>query len=236
MVGGAHHVLVVLHHDHAVADVAQVLERGDQAVVVALVQADAGLVQHIHHARQARADLAGQADALRLAAAERLGAAVQAQVAQAHVVQELQARGDLAHHLVGDLGLGAGELQRVEPGVRIAQRGVAHFVDGAGLRRLAHLHMAGLAAQARAVAFGAGLGAAVAGQVLAHHHRIGLAVAARHVGQDALERVLLGHLLALGGAAVQDVAEGDFFLARAVQDGVLHRRGQRSNGASMSNA
>ncbi len=77
-VGGAHHVFVVLHHDHAVANVAQVLQRGNQVVVVALVQADAGLVQHVHHARQAAADLAGQADALRLAARQRVGAAVQA--------------------------------------------------------------------------------------------------------------------------------------------------------------
>jgi hypothetical protein len=45
-------------------------QRADQAVVVALVQADAGFVQHVHHAGQARADLAGQADALRLAAAQ----------------------------------------------------------------------------------------------------------------------------------------------------------------------
>jgi hypothetical protein len=53
MVGRADHVLVVLDHEHAVADVAQMAQRADQAVVVALVQADAGLVQHIHHAGQA---------------------------------------------------------------------------------------------------------------------------------------------------------------------------------------
>jgi len=50
---------------------------------------------------------AGQADALRLAADERLGAAVQAQVVQAHVVQKLQAQADFADHLGGNLGLGA---------------------------------------------------------------------------------------------------------------------------------
>ena len=64
MVGGADHVLVVLDHQHAVAQVAQVFQGGDQAVVVALVQADAGLVEHVHHAGQARANLRGQADAL----------------------------------------------------------------------------------------------------------------------------------------------------------------------------
>ena len=114
MVGHADHVFVVLDHQHAVADVAQVLQRADQAVVVALMQANAGFIQHIHHARQARADLAGQSDALRLAARQRFGAAVQAQIVQAHVVQELQTQGDFAHHFVGNLGLGPVHLQALK--------------------------------------------------------------------------------------------------------------------------
>ena len=44
MVGNANHVFVVLDHQHAVADVAQMFERANQAIVVALVQADAGLI------------------------------------------------------------------------------------------------------------------------------------------------------------------------------------------------
>ena len=40
MVGRADGILVVLHHQHRVAEVAQMAQRGDQAVVVALVQAD----------------------------------------------------------------------------------------------------------------------------------------------------------------------------------------------------
>ncbi|MDZ7651244.1 MAG: hypothetical protein U5L03_01075 [Burkholderiaceae bacterium] len=66
VIGSADRVLVVLDHEHGVAEVAQALEGADQSVVVALVQADRGLVQHVHHAGQARADLRRQADALRL--------------------------------------------------------------------------------------------------------------------------------------------------------------------------
>jgi CMP-2-keto-3-deoxyoctulosonic acid synthetase len=51
-----------------VAKVAQVLAACDEAVVVALVQADAGLVEHVHHAREARANLGRQPDALGLTA------------------------------------------------------------------------------------------------------------------------------------------------------------------------
>jgi hypothetical protein len=189
VVGGADHVLVVLHHQHAVAQVAQVLQGADEAFVVALVQADAGLVQHVHHALRAAADLAGQADALRLAAAERVGAAVQAQVVQAHVVEEAQPAGDLAHDLVGDLGLGAHQLQALEVGQRIGQRGVLDFVDGlaAGLIRMLQEHVPRLAPQARALALHAGLGRLVAGQLFAHGHRVGLLEAAREVGDDAFE-------------------------------------------------
>ncbi len=68
IVGAADRILVVLDHDHRIAEVAQLREGGEQAVVVALMQADRGLVEHVHHAGQAGADLAGEADALCLAA------------------------------------------------------------------------------------------------------------------------------------------------------------------------
>ena len=41
-----------------------------EPVVVALVEADRRLVEHVEHADQPRADLGGQPDALRLAAGE----------------------------------------------------------------------------------------------------------------------------------------------------------------------
>jgi hypothetical protein len=239
VVGGVDHVLVVLDHDHAVADVAQVLQRADEPVVVALVQADAGLVEHVHHAREARADLRGQADALRLAARERLGAAVQAQVVEAHVVQEFQAQADLAHHLVGDVGLGAAQLERLEPGERIAQREVAQLEDRharrlAAVRRAGRFvdqeHVARFGPQPRAAAIGAGLQVAKAREVFAHQHRIGLAVAPRHVGDDPLEGVLLRELLAREVARLHGVVELDLFGGRAVQQHLLHRGRQRFEG------
>ena len=74
MVSGADHVLIMLDHQHAVADVAQVFQGVDEPVVVTLVQTDAGFVQHIHHTRQTGADLRGQTDALRLAARQGISA------------------------------------------------------------------------------------------------------------------------------------------------------------------
>ena len=51
-VGRAHRLLVVLDDDQRVAEVAQALQRADQARVVALVQTDARLVQDVQHAGQ----------------------------------------------------------------------------------------------------------------------------------------------------------------------------------------
>ena len=230
MVGGADHVFIVLDHDHAVAQVAQALQRGNQAVVVALVQADAGFVQHVHHAGEARANLAGQANALGFAAAQGFGTARQAQVAQAHVVEKVQAQHDFAHHFVGNFGLGALQAQLLEPLQRVGQRALADGVDAAGLRAFAQQHMARFGAQARALAHRAGLGVAQPRQGFAHRGGIGFAPAPLQVGQDALEGVLLDHGLPARAAAIAPVGKSNGLLARAVQHDVLYVCGQAVEG------
>ena len=50
-------VLVVLDHQHGIAEVAKTLERHQQPLVVLLVQTDGGLVQHVEHAGQPRTNL-----------------------------------------------------------------------------------------------------------------------------------------------------------------------------------
>ena len=98
-------VLVVLDHDEGVAEVPELDERLDEPPVVPLVQADARLVEHVEHAREARADLGGQPDALRLAAAQRRRSTHEVEIAQAHLDEELQPQPDLAQHLCGDPGV-----------------------------------------------------------------------------------------------------------------------------------
>ena len=57
VVGDPDRLLVVLDDEHGVAEVAQAHERVDQAAVVALVQADRRLVEHVQHADEPAADL-----------------------------------------------------------------------------------------------------------------------------------------------------------------------------------
>ena len=226
VVGGADHVFVMLDHEHAIAHVAQALQRADQAIVVALVQADAGFIEHIHHARKARADLRCQANALRFAAGECFGAALQREVAQAHIYQKAQARGNFAHDFFGNLGLGAAQLQVIEVLPGIGQCGVVDVVDGALLLAFAQHDVARIAPQAAACAGRAGRSLAVARQLFAHHGRIGFAVAPRHIGQHAFEGMLFLHGFARLRTAAKGVGKGDFLFARAVQDDVADGFGQ----------
>ena len=82
VVGGPDGLLVVLHHHHGVAEVADLAEGLEQAQVVALVEAHRGLVQDVEHALHPGADLRGQADAVRLASGERGGGPVEGQIAR----------------------------------------------------------------------------------------------------------------------------------------------------------
>ncbi len=85
VIGGPHRLLVMLDHQDGITHVAQALEAGEQALVIARVQADAGLIENIQNPDQAAADLACQANTLRLAPGQGRGAAVQRQIVQADI-------------------------------------------------------------------------------------------------------------------------------------------------------
>ena len=71
VIGCAHRVFVVLDDDDSVPQPGQPAEGQEQPIVVARMQADRRLIEDIQHADEPSADLAGQADALGLAAGER---------------------------------------------------------------------------------------------------------------------------------------------------------------------
>ena len=87
------------------------LERPDEAVVVALVEPDRGLVEDVEDADELRADLGREPEPLRLAARERERGAVELEVADADVVEEGQARADLLEDPGRDVPLAFGQLE-----------------------------------------------------------------------------------------------------------------------------
>ena len=213
MVGEADGILVVFHHDDGIAQIAQMGEGLEQPLVVSLVQADGGLIQYVHHPYQTGTDLARQPDPLRLAAGESFGAAREAQVIEAHVDQEAEPLDYLLEDLLGNLGALAAQVQPLEEGERIAD---GLLGDGRQIT-VVHEDMARLFPQPAATAAGAGLVGDVLGQLFPHRVGFSLPVAALHVVQDPLERVLAYHHI----AAIVHVAELDLGAAGAAQDHLL---------------
>ncbi|OPZ09123.1 MAG: hypothetical protein BWZ08_00673 [candidate division BRC1 bacterium ADurb.BinA292] len=186
IIGFADRRLVVLHDDEGVAQVAQFLEHVEQAAVVAMVQADGGLVEDVEDADQLRADLGGEADALALAAGEGAGGAVEREVIQADVDHELEAVADLLDGLAADRQFAFGPARAVEEGEGFADGLAAELADVATLN--GDGQAAGL--QARAGAGRAGLVAVVAAQVLEDILAGGFAQAALDARDEALERLV----------------------------------------------
>ena len=107
-------LLVVLHHQHGIADVAQMLQGLQQPGVVPLVEADGGLVQDIEHPHQAGADLGGQPDPLPLPAGQGAGGAVEREVIEPHIDQEVEPLPDLLQDAPGNLRFLFAEGERLE--------------------------------------------------------------------------------------------------------------------------
>ena len=174
------------------------------------MQANGRFVQDVHHAYQAGADLAREADALRLAARQRIGTAIERQVVETDIDQELQAQLHFLDYLLGNLAALAGQTQTVEKRIGRTDSEACDL----GQVVLVHEHIARGTIQARARTFGAGLGSLIAGQLLAHHIGIGFAIAPFHVGQYAFK----GMLALVGATAGLEVGEFDFGVAAAVQN------------------
>jgi len=80
----------VLDDEDGVALVAQATQEGVHALDVVRVQPDRRLVEHVGDVRERRAEVADHPGALRLAARERSGPPVEAQVAEADLHERVE--------------------------------------------------------------------------------------------------------------------------------------------------
>ncbi len=133
LVGGHHHLRVVLDHHQRVAGVAQPRHHAEDAADVARMQADRGLVEHEQRIHQRGAERGGQVDALHLAARQRARLAVQRQVAEADVGQVGESAADLAEHQLGGLVRHAGQRERGDGVADAVDRQRHQLVDGEAL-------------------------------------------------------------------------------------------------------
>ena len=125
------------------------MQRVDQLAVVALVQADRRLVEHVEHAHELRADLRREPDALRLAARERRRAAREVEVPDADVGEEARAGRWISLRILPAISLSRGDSCRSSKNaIDVGDRLGGDLVD----RAAAHLHRERLRLQPPAVA------------------------------------------------------------------------------------
>ena len=117
IIGIQHHVFIVFHHDHRVAQVAQLFQRMNQPRIIPLVQTDTRLIEDIEHIHQLASDLRCQSDTLTFSARQTSRRTVQRQIIQSDFEEEIQARTDFLQDFDRDRPLLSVEFifQSVEP-------------------------------------------------------------------------------------------------------------------------
>src|SRR5258706_224577 len=90
VIGAPDRVLVMLDDHKRVALLAELAQRVQQDLVVARMQADGRLVEHVADALQVAAQLRGEPDTLRLATRQARRRAIQTYIAEAHFLEVLQ--------------------------------------------------------------------------------------------------------------------------------------------------
>ena len=214
VIGGVHRILVVFDNDQRIAEIAQMAQRREQAVIVALMEADARFVEDVEHAHQARADLRCKTDALCLSARESCRSAREREIVQAHIEEEVQARVNLFQNFCSNL-----RLTRAEFLLRLCQKCV-RIADGE-CRKIgdilpADCHGKRLWFQPRPVTRRTRRIRHIVLITLAHLLGVRLAVAARKRRQNTL----IGHIVLLFLAEHICILEGNIFL-RAIEKCML---------------
>jgi hypothetical protein len=113
-VGAAYGVFVVFDHDQRIALGAQLIQGAEERDIVPRVKPDGGLVKYIADPLQIRAELRCEADALRFAAGESRGRAIQLQIAQADIAEKGGARGKLGEQIARNFALAADEFELLQ--------------------------------------------------------------------------------------------------------------------------
>ena len=90
VVGSPNRFFIVFDDDDGVAEIAKFLKRGQQPRIVFVMEANRRLVENVQHTAKSRTDLRREPDALALAAGQRVGSPIQAQVVQSDGVEEFE--------------------------------------------------------------------------------------------------------------------------------------------------
>ena len=120
----------MLDDDDRIAEVAEAADHADEALCVAGMQADGGLVEDVHRADEAAAEGGDEVDPLALTAGEGVAGPVERQVTEADVLDTSEPEADLLDGFVGDVVLVRCQVNAFEPGNEIVDVHPEQVVDG----------------------------------------------------------------------------------------------------------
>ena len=133
---GAHGILIMLHHEHRVSKIPEMLQRPEQLVIVPLMQAYARLIQYVGNSNQSRADLRRETYALCLAAGERPGRPGQCEVIKPHINKKGDAIPNLLQNLLAYHPLHLCERELINKAPEFHDRHVCRVIN----IQIAHRH------------------------------------------------------------------------------------------------
>ena len=128
----------------------QFVEGVEQVAVVAFVQSDGRLVEHVEDAAEAGAELGGETDALGFAAGEGGRGTVEGEVIEPDALHEAEALADFGENILGEGGVVGVEGEGVEQGRGFAGAGAGEVGD----RMVVHADVTGFGVEADTSAIG----------------------------------------------------------------------------------
>ena len=89
VIGSSHDLLIVLHHDHGIAQRLEFFEHVDETICISGVQTYGGLIEDIEGAYERASKGGTEVDALAFTARKRVRETVEREVAKSHIQKEL---------------------------------------------------------------------------------------------------------------------------------------------------
>lgn len=131
LIGAGDDIAIMLDHDQGVSKVAQFVEGGEEAVIVAGMESDGGFIEDVEDAAESASKLAGQTYPLCLATAERIGGAAEVEIIETDIDEELEAELDFTQDFTGDTGFTLIEFPAADFGEELVEGKVDEVDDGA---------------------------------------------------------------------------------------------------------
>jgi hypothetical protein len=125
---GSHGIFVVFDDEDGISGVTEAEERGEEAVVIAWVEADGGFIEDVEDADESCADLGSEPDALGFAAGEGGCRPVEREVFEADIGEEGEAGAEFLEEFFRD-AVGEG-IEGLEMGVRLGYGGRIRLGEG----------------------------------------------------------------------------------------------------------